>query len=57
MNEIHSSASEGYKDVAKVYNTGRPGYPAEAIDFIKSEFALKEGKTLLDLGAGTGKFT
>ena len=57
MSKIHSTALLGYKDVANTYDNGRPGYPDEAINFIKKNFEISEPKCILDLGAGTGKFT
>jgi SAM-dependent methyltransferase len=39
------------------YERGRPGYPAEAIRFLRSEFGLGRGSTIVELGSGTGKFT
>lgn len=54
---IHTTAMEGYKGVADTYNKGRPGYPEDAITFIKQRFGISQGTHLLDLGAGTGKFT
>ena len=37
----------------KVYERGRPSYPAEALDWLLPDGA----RTILDLGAGTGKLT
>ncbi len=32
-----------------------PSFPAAAIDHLRSALDLREGRTVLDLGAGTGK--
>jgi len=56
MAEIHQAAAEGYTAKAEAYIRGRPEYPAEVQDWLRDDLALKAGKTVLDLGAGTGKF-
>ncbi len=54
---IHEAASKGYQTAGDSYDKGRPEYPAEAIRFLTEELGIAPGKSLLDLGAGTGKFT
>ncbi|HEX4220652.1 MAG TPA: class I SAM-dependent methyltransferase [Acidimicrobiales bacterium] len=39
------------------YERGRPGYPEEALAMFARVFALGPGKRVIELGAGTGKFT
>jgi SAM-dependent methyltransferase len=56
MSDIHRSAAQGYAASAAKYVQGRPDYPAEVDDWLRSELALGPGKVVLDLGAGTGKF-
>jgi len=56
MAEIHQAAAEGYTAKAEAYIRGRPEYLAEVQDWLRDDLALKAGKTVLDLGAGTGKF-
>lgn len=54
---MHEAANQGYARAAGTYSTGRPGYPAETGGWISDTLGLSPGKTVLDLGAGTGKFT
>ncbi|WP_199588701.1 class I SAM-dependent methyltransferase [Paraburkholderia caribensis] len=54
---VHHAASEGYTKGANTYVKGRPDYPPELAGWLKGELALGPGKTAVDLGAGTGKFT
>src|SRR5690349_1089640 len=53
---VHRFAAEGYKQQAKAYTRGRPGYPPDAVAFMVEELKLAKA-TVLDVGAGTGKFT
>jgi SAM-dependent methyltransferase len=54
---IHPAAAEGFAVAAETYVRGRPDYPPEALEWLRSTLALQRGKIVIDLGAGTGKFT
>ena len=60
---VHATATKGFNaDIAKVYNAARPTYPTAALDkvnhLLKIEAsAVNHGGTVIELGAGTGKFT
>lgn len=54
---IHRLAAEGYRNVADRYDHGRAGYPSAAVDALLGELAIGTGATVVELGAGTGKFT
>jgi len=54
---IHDSASRGFQQGADAYERGRPGYPPEAIEWLRTQLDLRPGRTVLDVGAGTGKLT
>ena len=56
MTPVHRAASEGYSAEATAYARGRPDYPPAVQAWLRDDLALAEGKTALDLGAGTGKF-
>jgi SAM-dependent methyltransferase len=42
---------------AELYDRSHADYPAEAVDLLVRLLGLHAGRTLLDLGAGTGKFS
>ncbi|HYK93908.1 MAG TPA: class I SAM-dependent methyltransferase [Thermoplasmata archaeon] len=48
---------EGFDRAAEAYERSRPEYPAEAVRHLASELGIGPGRSVLDLGAGTGKFT
>ncbi|MCI4361028.1 MAG: class I SAM-dependent methyltransferase [Thermoplasmata archaeon] len=50
-------AVEGFDRAAEAYERGRPGYPEEALAYLREALRLRPGDRVLDLGAGTGKFT
>jgi SAM-dependent methyltransferase len=54
---IHPSAAVGFASAADVYERARPSYPQEAIDWLVAQTGLGPGRTVVDLGAGTGKLT
>lgn len=57
MTGIHDAAARGYARGAGDYEKGRPGYPDAAIERLVEVTGIDAGSTVVDLGAGTGKFT
>jgi SAM-dependent methyltransferase len=57
LSRVHPSAAVGFANAADVYERARPSYPQEAVDWLVAETGLGPGKTVVDLGAGTGKLT
>lgn len=54
---VHDAAREGFSREAGTYVRGRPDYPPQVLDWLRGMLALGPGRTVLDVGAGTGKFT
>lgn len=54
---IHATAQTGFDADAARYARGRPDYPAEVTGWLRDRLHLGPGMTVVDLGAGTGKFT
>jgi SAM-dependent methyltransferase len=57
MSVIHATAAKGFANGADTYVRGRPDFPPAALAWLREDLGLKPGKTVIDLGAGTGKFT
>jgi SAM-dependent methyltransferase len=53
----HSWAAAAFARNAGDYERARPGYPATAVSFLARRLELAAGRTVVDVGAGTGKLT
>jgi SAM-dependent methyltransferase len=57
---IHASAEEGYAAVGADYEQGRPEYAPDAVAYLLQRLGVArsgDSKRVIDLAAGTGKFT
>jgi SAM-dependent methyltransferase len=54
---MHEAAAKGFAKEAQAYARGRPEYPLAVNKWLRDDLGLNPSKTVLDLGAGTGKFT
>ncbi len=54
---VHRVADAGFDREAAAYERARPGYPPECIGWFAEHLAIEPGREVLDLAAGTGKFT
>jgi SAM-dependent methyltransferase len=57
MNDQLHHATVGYKTAADTYVKGRPDYPPQVSEWLSATLGLDHHNTVIDLGAGTGKFT
>lgn len=57
MSEIHHAAQQGFSAQATTYARGRPEYPDALLPWLADALAIAPGSAVVDLGAGTGKFT
>ena len=54
--DVHPAA-RAFGDVAAMYDRGRPDYPEAAVWHLTERLGLSAGRRVVELGAGTGKFT
>ena len=54
---IHDAAQRGYTSASDSYQRGRPEYPQALAVWLDTTLGVREGARVVDLGAGTGKFT
>lgn len=57
MTGVHKTAQLGFSTEARTYAHGRPDYPGALKTWLRETLAITPGSTVIDLGAGTGKFT
>jgi SAM-dependent methyltransferase len=57
MSNVHPAAAAGFSAKADTYVRGRPDYPVEVDGWLRTELGLRKDRRVLDLGAGTGKFS
>jgi SAM-dependent methyltransferase len=57
VSELQHPDSRSFETVADVYERARPEYPPDAVAWVVDELELTPGRSVLDLGAGTGKLT
>jgi len=57
MTGVHTSAQQGFSTQAVTYAQGRPDYPRQLTGWLADTLRIDAQSTVIDLGAGTGKFT
>jgi len=55
VSELQHPDARSFEQVAELYERARPGYPGEILGWFAERLDLRSGRTVLDLGAGTGK--
>src|SRR6201996_8952917 len=53
---MHEAAAKGFAREALAYARGRPEYPPALDQWLRECLQLRGNRTVVDLGAGTGKF-
>jgi SAM-dependent methyltransferase len=54
---VHEVAEKGFGREAATYERVRPSYPTDAVEWLAQYLELGPGRTVIDVAAGTGKFT
>jgi ubiquinone/menaquinone biosynthesis C-methylase UbiE len=56
-NRVHPSVLAGFGSASEAYERARPSYPPDAVAWLVERLGIREGSTVVDLAAGTGKLT
>src|SRR5215218_820944 len=54
---LNPAVAIGFEQGAASYEQGRPSYPADTVAWLVDRLDIGPGRRVLDLAAGTGKFT
>lgn len=54
---LHPVAAKGFAKTVEAYRRSRPSYPPEAVVWLVEALGIGPGRTVVEVGAGTGKFT
>ncbi|HEU4356184.1 MAG TPA: methyltransferase domain-containing protein, partial [Actinomycetota bacterium] len=54
---MHEAAARGYEAGVEHYRRGRPTYPDDAVNYLVQQLRVEPRTALLEVGAGTGRFT
>ncbi|HXP18115.1 MAG TPA: methyltransferase domain-containing protein [Streptosporangiaceae bacterium] len=57
MSSVHEVATRGFSAQAQAYDRARPSYPPDAVVWLAGALGIRPGRRIVDLAAGTGKFT
>ena len=57
LTEIHATAVEGFTKGTDAYERARPSYPPDAVALVVEVLGIGPSSIVVDLAAGTGKFT
>jgi SAM-dependent methyltransferase len=57
MDQVHTVAARGFEAEAQAYDRARPSYPPDAVAWLADALGIRPGQRVVDLAAGTGKFT
>ena len=57
MTDVHPAAAKGFSRSADTYVRGRPDFPPAALDWLREDLGMRADRTVIELGAGRGKFT